>query len=217
VLIPPAGAEVQRRDISIRFDVDCGELVPGHHFIARGVSLEEMVSPEEMAKIEWPYVPEPVERGPDQSYFYSRTYRVPEGGFPDDDESDDAKSWRSWRRHEAQIAAAPKIRGVSLHYEIAPGIPAADSGDDDGWARYLVGVEFHSDVPLPTDDDDGGSIEPPAGGPTTYGQRGPWPLADGARLLTFGLLRPDSFDEVDGRLVVDIVDGTSRWAPTMTG
>lgn len=212
--VPPPGAEVQHRSISIRFDVDCGELVPGHHFIARGVSFEEMVSPEAMMNIKRPYNPESVEREPNRSYIH--TVVVPEGGFPDGDASDDAKRWRSWRRLEAQIAVAPKVRGVCLHYELAPGIPAsADADDHFEWFRYLVGVEFHSDIPLPTDDDDGGVMEPATGGPTTYGKRGPWPLADGARVLTFGLLEPDTgSEEVEGRLVVDIVDGTARWSPT---
>lgn len=214
--VPPPGQEVRRQPISIRFDLDCGELVPGHHFIARGVSFEEMVSPEAMTRIEPPRGPNAVERRRNRSYLHAVV--VPEGGFTDDDKSDDAQWWRSWRRWEAQIAAAPRIRGVCLHYELAPGIPAsADADDDNGWFRYLVGVEFHSDVPLATDDDDSGLMEPATGGQTTYGERGPWPLANGARVLTFALLGRDSGrsgEDIGGRLVVDIVDGTAHWIST---
>ena len=35
--VPPRGAVFDGRSIMLSFDVDCGELVPGHHFIARGL------------------------------------------------------------------------------------------------------------------------------------------------------------------------------------
>lgn len=109
--ITSPGPEVQRRSISIRFDVDCGELVSGHHFIARGVSFVDLVSPEELARIERLDKPRPGEGRPDQSYF--RNLVAPEGGFLEGDESDDARLWRGWQRLKAQIAAAPKTRGCA--------------------------------------------------------------------------------------------------------
>jgi hypothetical protein len=35
--VPPRGAAFDNRRMMLVFDVDCGELVPGHHFIARGL------------------------------------------------------------------------------------------------------------------------------------------------------------------------------------
>lgn len=35
--VPPRGAVFDGRPMMLVFDVDCGELVPGHHFIARGL------------------------------------------------------------------------------------------------------------------------------------------------------------------------------------
>jgi hypothetical protein len=35
--VPPRGAVFNGRPMILNFDVDCGELIPGHHFIARGL------------------------------------------------------------------------------------------------------------------------------------------------------------------------------------
>lgn len=35
--VPPRGAVFNGRPMILSFDVDCGELIPGHHFIARGL------------------------------------------------------------------------------------------------------------------------------------------------------------------------------------
>jgi hypothetical protein len=35
--VPPRGAKFDGRPMRLVFDVDCGELLPGHHFIARGL------------------------------------------------------------------------------------------------------------------------------------------------------------------------------------
>jgi hypothetical protein len=35
--VPPRGAVFNGRPMMMAFDVDCGELIPGHHFIARGL------------------------------------------------------------------------------------------------------------------------------------------------------------------------------------
>ena len=35
--VPPPGTKFDDRPMMLIFDVDCGELVPGHHFIARGL------------------------------------------------------------------------------------------------------------------------------------------------------------------------------------
>jgi hypothetical protein len=36
--VPPRGPALARRSFLLSFDVDCGELIPGHHLIARGLS-----------------------------------------------------------------------------------------------------------------------------------------------------------------------------------
>jgi hypothetical protein len=35
--VPPRGAAFNGRPMILNFDVDCGELIPGHHFVARGL------------------------------------------------------------------------------------------------------------------------------------------------------------------------------------
>lgn len=36
--LPERGAALRDRRFLLSFDVDCGELIPGHHFVARGLS-----------------------------------------------------------------------------------------------------------------------------------------------------------------------------------
>ncbi|WP_375475374.1 hypothetical protein [uncultured Jatrophihabitans sp.] len=36
--LPPRGPALSDRSFLLCFDIDCGELVPGHHFVARGLS-----------------------------------------------------------------------------------------------------------------------------------------------------------------------------------
>jgi hypothetical protein len=45
--LPPRGDAVGHREFLATFDFDCGELVPGHRFIARGISRCRIPGPDE--------------------------------------------------------------------------------------------------------------------------------------------------------------------------
>lgn len=152
------GSALPENRMLVRFDIDCGELVRGHRFIARGVC----------------------DRGTLEHY---------------------------------DGTTSP---GVSLEYELVPGINLEE--DERGPFRYLVGVEYEADVPLPWPVNDSGAIAPAVGGPSTHGSRGDWPLPDGARMLRFELRGVDDatgfpHETADGVLVVDLDQLHARWEP----
>ena len=153
-----------RQTFLLSFDVDCGELIPGHRFIARGLS--------------------------------------------DAGELD-------VREFGLEGEADPLVPGFSLEYELTPGLP--ESARDD-FFRYLVGVSYTADVPLPGPPADGGAIAPFEGGAATHGSRGSWVLPREATLLTFTLTGIDPGTgmhraEPAGDLLVDLELGAAQWRP----
>jgi hypothetical protein len=105
----------------------------------------------------------------------------------------------------------------SLEYELVPGIPP--TGDSREFFRYLVGIEYEADVPLPWQPNDGGAIAPFRGGMSTHGSRGNWPLPRSARFLRFTITGIDDVtgwqhDDPDGVLVVDLKTESARWEPS---
>ncbi len=103
--------------------------------------------------------------------------------------------------------------GFSLEYELAPGIPAG--AEEHGFFRYLVRIDYEADVELPWYPTDGGAIASYAGGATTHGSRGDWPLPPTARVLTFTMypVNDNGFTEEipAGRLIVDLPGNDARW------
>jgi hypothetical protein len=173
--VPPRGAVFNDLPMMLVFDVDCGELVPGHHFIARGLG------------------------GP---------LRLP---IPDDWDGDSAGY-----EQMLQFERAGGYPGFSLEYELVPGVSAAEAGGD--FFRFLVGVSYTADVELPWQPNDGGALAPFAGGDTTHGSRGDWPLPPDATVLTFSLAGIDPAGFADyrnpaGELVVDLVHSDATWHP----
>jgi hypothetical protein len=107
--------------------------------------------------------------------------------------------------------------GFSLEYELVPGIPP--TGDSREFFRYLVGIEYEADVPLPWEPNDGGAIAPFSGGMSTHGSRGDWPLPRLARFLRFTITGINEVtgwqrDDPDGVLVVDLQDESAHWEPS---
>lgn len=143
----------------VAFDLDCGELVEGHRFIARGI--------------------------------------CDQGTLEDYDG-----------------VTSP---GFSLEYELVPGVTPQEG---QGAAfRYLVGIEYEADVPLPWEVNDSGVIGPAVGGTSTHGSRGDWPLPAGARVLRFELHGVDAAtgfpdESPAGVLVVDLDASRAWWEPT---
>jgi hypothetical protein len=151
----------------ISFDVDCGELIPGHRFIARGL--------------------------------------VDEGRSTHDLTSADQT------QHQ-------ELQMVSLAYELVPGVPAADAAEGAA-ATFIVEATYATDVALPwTTGGSGfgpGSIDEYAGGASTGGASGPWPLPDNAVHLQFTLYAagPLTPDRPSGTLEVDLATRSARWTP----
>jgi hypothetical protein len=106
------------------------------------------------------------------------------------------------------------VPAFSLEYELVPGIE-----DSPGPVfRYLVGITYTADVPLPWTPTDGGAIAPSRGGPSTHGSRGTWPLPRSAQILRFDLTGIDDATgwprpQPDGTLTVDLGAGTANWNP----
>ena len=172
--LPARGPEIASRVFLRSFDVDCGELLPGHRFIARGLAgTYPLPIPEE-----W--------EGDDAQYAEMLGY-IDAGGYP----------------------------GFSLEYELTPGIPAG--AEEDGFFRYLVRIEYEADVQLPWYPQDGGAIAAFAGGETTHGSRGDWPLPPAAQVLTFTMYRVNDAGFTEeapaGRLIVDLPGNSARWQP----
>lgn len=103
--------------------------------------------------------------------------------------------------------------GVSLHYELVPGVPERAGRSV---FSYLVGISYSADGALPWEPSDGGVIAPAEGGPSTHGVRGGWPLPAEARVLSFemhpvlpGTTWPS--ESSAGRLVVDLETAGAEW------
>jgi hypothetical protein len=153
--IPARGPALPEDRMLVSFDVDCGQMIHSHRFIARGISDSGTMT------------------GPDGT-----------GAFP----------------------------AFSLQYELVPGVPAEH--DKRAPFRWLVGIEYQADVPLPWTPNDTGAIAPFRGGDSTHGSRGTWPLPRTARVLRFVLTGVDGStgfqrDGPDGVLTVDLELGTA--------
>ncbi|MGJ7440540.1 hypothetical protein [Aquipuribacter sp. MA13-6] len=188
----PSRADVlQAAPLLCTFDVDCGEVLPGHRFIARGLS-----GPSELPL---PWGDEDDEDG--------------------EDGEDGEDEYRSPEQIALDMAGRSGYPAFALEYELVPGIPP--SAEEGSFFDHLVGITYDADVLLPWDGDDGGAIAPFEGGPSTHRSRGEWPLPPDARVLTFTLFPPmsladDGSDEGPkplGRLVVDLETSSGRWVP----
>ncbi|MFI7588550.1 hypothetical protein ACIB24_15885 [Spongisporangium articulatum] len=175
--LPARGPALQGRALIASFDIDCGELLPGHRFVARGLG----------GPYELPIPPD--WDGTDGEYERILPF-VDRGSYP----------------------------GFSLEYELVPGLPPLDPRDP--IFPYLVGVAYAADVTLPWEPTDGGAIASPAGGASTHGSRGDWPLPPDARRLTFSLYPVGddgrvTWDRAAGDLEVDVRTGSARWTATI--
>ncbi|MDI6105729.1 hypothetical protein QLQ12_44845 [Actinoplanes sp. NEAU-A12] len=108
---------------------------------------------------------------------------------------------------------------ASLEYDLVPGVKPEEvvDGFDE---QFLIPASYHADVELPwtTAGHSGfgpAGIESYAGGDRTHGTCGPWPVPDGARLLTFTLYRPPPSPQEPstpaGTVVIDLVARTAQW------
>lgn len=211
VVIPPRSPQTAAVEMMLAFDVDCGELVPGHRFVARGLEATTITHQVEMA--EW-MRENPLPKRSEASG-HRGSYIAPRRGFRADDTSFEARHWR-WTHalHEA-LQRAEQVPGFHLHYELVPGLSAEeiDGGD---LTPFVVKIEYAADVELPWPMTDQGSVAEPDGSGATAATRGHWPLPHGARLLTFRITSKDSRtgrtrSSPDGELVVDLTTQTATW------
>lgn len=186
--IPPRGPALRGVPMILSFDVDCGELVPGHRFVARGLSGPvELTHPDDE---DWPDL----------------------GEYPADGDSDGVlvEGAGPWP------VGPGGYTGFSLEYELAPGVTEDEERSGSSF-RFIVGISYAADVELPWEPTDGGAIACGQGGATTHGSRGDWPLPSAASVLTFTLtpVKVDGFqyDTPAGDLVVDLRRSAAQWRP----
>lgn len=213
VHLPPRDPEIAKREMLVTFDIDCGELVPGHHFVARGLSAEQIPHPDDLVDTS-ESLSDIV--GVDGSFFV-QFVRPADHHFDDSDKSLEVRLWRRSKRRDELEAAARRVPGFDLWYELVPGLTEAE--DEDGFFPYLVAVDYSADLPLPWEISDGGAMAPSEGGMSTAGCRGAWPIPDGARILTFEITGFDKDtreenDTPDGTLSVDLTTKDATWTGT---
>jgi hypothetical protein len=148
VSIPPRTATdsylaKMRAQLDIRFDVDLGELVRGHHVIARGIMLGR---PVRTARVDRDRLRELIESA-DDPHNAGGFINVAKGAEPD---------------------AEPRMTEPELHYEFVPGMDPGEGhhGFDWYWMMYAtddVGTEYA--------DYNGGAFDPAGGGPASHGTR----------------------------------------------
>lgn len=176
----------------LSFDVDCGEALPGHRFVARGLSGPLVL-------------PLPVPSDDDDD----------DDGDDDEDppvtpDSEPAEEYRSPEQVALDVDGRDGYPGFSLEYELVPGLPEGYNFFD-----ALLGIWFEADVPLPWEPGDSGALAPFKGGVSTHGSRGAWPLPPDAQVLTFTLHPPLAMQGASlGRLVVQLESGDAHWMAT---
>lgn len=183
--LPARSSALRGRPMILSFDVDCGEVLPGHRFIARGLSgpwlldLPELDEDEEEDEDETGHT---LDRGPFEEY-------------------------RTSEQITEDVAGAGGYPGFALEYELVPGLR-----EDQNLFEALVGVWYEADVPLPWEPGDSGALAPFQGGSSTHGSRGDWPLPPDTRVLTFTLQRPmHAADDSLGQLLVHLTTGEATW------
>lgn len=169
----------------VTFDVDCGEVLPGHRFVARGLSGPLVIA-----------LPEPLLDEDDDDDDEWRS----EGDEP-------SEEYRTPEQVALDVAGGPGYPGFDLEYELVPGLR-----DGQDFFDALVGIWYEADVLLPWDPDDNGVLARFEGGSSTHGSRGAWPLPPDARVLTFTLNPPMAFGgDPFGELVVHLDTAQARW------
>jgi hypothetical protein len=127
--------------LDVVFDVDLGELVKGHHVVARGIMLGRTVR---VPRYGTSPLRDLVQCGEDHSNG---------GGF--------------FRRGEAPepVAVEERLTEPELHYEFVPGL-AAETGFDWYWMLSVT-----DDVGTEYSDSNGGAFDGRSGGPASHGTR----------------------------------------------
>lgn len=182
--LPARSPALRDRPMIVTFDVDCGELLPGHRFLARGLSGPAVLP-----------LPEPLLEEDDE-------FRIAADDEP-------AEEYRRPDQVALDVAGGAGYPGFSLEYELVPGLR---EGQD--LFKALVGIQYDADVPLPWDPGDSGVLAPFEGGSSTHGSRGDWPLPPDARVLTFTLSPPMAAGGAPlGQLVVQLDTEDAQWVP----
>jgi len=221
--LPSRGPRLTDLPMLVSFDIDRGELVPGHHFVARGLATCEVPHQDDL-EAAWAEAnprlsaeSSEIQSSPFANHFVSFT--VPPGGFTDADMSEEAMVWRRHRGLRDAIARARHVPGFIFHYDLVPGLTEAEAEAGGGSIPWIVEVDYTADRDLPWPVSDGGAMEPAEGRPATHGVCEPWPIPNGARVLTFTLRGIDvetgySRENPDGQLTVDLSTHSARWVPT---
>jgi hypothetical protein len=216
VLIPARHPLVEAQEMLVSFDVDCGELLPGHRVVARGLSTQLFPHPHDVATAFNSAADIVNDRGP-RNFLHNFVFPIG-SRFADDDGSEQANVWRRSRRRTELMAAARRVPGFSFWYELVPGVTQAEL-DEDGYFDYMVDIDYRAERPLEWGACGDGEMEAPAeGGASTPCAQGPWPLPENPELLTFTITGFDAVtgfpkDTANGTLTVDLAPGNANWTP----
>lgn len=142
-------------------------------------------------------------------------HRVVARGLVDAGRSADDLTSRDQTGHE-------ECQMVSLSYELVPGVTREEAARRAEGVPFTVDATCGADVPLAWSTGGSGPDGSPGpcgtesydevvwGGASTLGELGPWPVPEGARLLTFWLFSVDA-ERAAGTVIVDLVTGGARW------
>jgi len=135
------------RQLDITFDVDLGELVPGHHVVARGI--------EHALAVDVPIVDLDQLRLPNERSAEGDN----EGGFVT------ATSWEA-----ANVRTETRMTEAQLHYEFVPGIAPGECEQRGEFFWYWM-LQAHDDVGTEYNANNGGGFDGQSGGTASHGSR----------------------------------------------
>ncbi len=164
-------AHLERKGIQldIVFDVDLGELVRGHHVIARGIDRGHEV---------------PVPR-----WIQERNERWEQGLDQIVDPAAPSHGFSRRSNRDMEIVGT-RVTEPELHYEFAPGLEAHETAEDPFFWYWMLDVS--DDVGTSYQDSNGGTRGPSLGGPATPATRDLGGVIPGSAVRLFLRFTPPS-------------------------
>src|SRR5271165_164053 len=133
------------RSMDISFDIDLGEIVKGHHVIARGIELA----------------------GPLKLHRYQQEFEAErDKGVPSYDRP--VVAYRKLSAEDMEVVGT-RLSEPQLHYEFVPGLGKEEDDEDHFFWYWMLHVS--DDVGTQYGDDNGGTRGPAEGGAATHATR----------------------------------------------
>jgi len=173
------------RSMDISFDVDLGELVRGHHVVARGIELARRVN---------------VHRW--QQEFEAER----EKARPAENSPMVTSTMRTLSAEDMEVVET-RLSEPQLHYEFVPGLEKQEDDEDPFFWYWMLHVS--DDVATQYRDDNGGARGPAQGGSATHATRDlGGHIPDSASRLVLAFEPPPRWDPPEpwrDRLVIDLL------------